>query len=437
VETALQEKSDQDDVAALLLRVCIVVESEYQQFQDAVASGTAWADFWNSFSVSDPLVLQPASHYTLQVEGNWSRVKEGAETAGGTFDRRFEFDTVGLDDWPQTLRGIDQSVDGKSSYDIKTFPAAGDIAIYPSRPIRLELRHRRIELMYGAFGRRLAMRLVDDQGIAIVRWLEYTPQPSSDLPDSEAGWHDVVTSSTCTSGDLDWHWHFPVVKYTDILFPGRRYDLSLYALDGSIPDPAGVALTSEPVIYQFTFRTSRYPALSDHLSACTKVGAYDEIVPGTAPFGQIAAALAGAARVADDPLLAATLFDSLELPRRDAPADPELVRVWQNAGTGPELVGLLIDGPEPLVRPIDGGLQVNTATHAPIDTVLLQGIAGTRTLILFRNGASGLKSIVPQDLEIVVTDAWIAADGSRQVDTATLLLTVPPRPAVLDPEGPP
>ena len=56
---------------------------------------------------------------------------------------------------------------------------------------------------------------------------------------------------------------------------------------------------------------------------------------------------------------------------------------------------------------------------------------------LFRDGTSGLKAIAPADLRIVATDAWIAEDGTRQVDTATRLLSVPPRPAFLNAEAPP
>ena len=99
------------------------------------------------------------------------------------------------------------------------------------------------------------------------------------------------------------------------------------------------------------------------------------------------------------------------------------------------LAAWLDDGPEDL--PSSTRRAITTAANVPVPTVLLQGTSGTRTLVLFRDGASGLKAIAPEGLRIVATDAWIAEDGTRQVDTATRLLNVPPRPAFLDPEAPP
>ena len=437
IETALQRNPDSDDVSALLLRVCVVLESEWRQFHDAVASGAMWQDFWSTFTISDPLVLQPASHYSLEVEGGWARVAEGVETPGGTFTRTFEFDTVGLDQMPPRLRGIEQSVDGLSNYDVKTAPPANAVGVYAARPVRIEFRHRRVELVYAAFGRRLAIRLVDDRGNVDARFLNYQPQPANDLPVGEAGWHDVVTDAVCSPGNLDWHWHFPVVKLTDVLHPARRYDASIYAVDGAVTDANDIDLQTTPVIHQFTFRTSNWSSLDDHLAAYLARGPLDEIVSGQAPFGQIAPTLGTAARVSDDVLLAATMTERLGLARREPAAEPELVRVWQRTPGGEQLIGMILDGPEPLPRPLDGGLEIQTAANVPIPTVLLSGTSGTRTLVLFRDGATGLKAIAPEDLRIVVTDAWVAADGTHQVDTAARIIAVPARPAFLEPEGPP
>jgi hypothetical protein len=437
IETVLQGDPEQEDAAAYLVRVCEVLESEYRHYQDAVDSAQAWGDFWTVLDTADPLVLQPASHYTLEIEGNWSRVKEGTETPGGPFAKTFEFDTVGQDQWPQQLRGIEQSVDGKANYDIKTVPAAGAVAVYADRAIRLEFRNRRIEAMYAAFGRHLAIRLVDDQGGVDTRWLNYTPEPPSDLPASELAWLDVVRSAPCTPGDVEWHWYFPVVRLTAVLAPGRRYDASLFALEDSTTDFNAVDWKNQPTIHQFTFRTSRWPTFALHLAAYTAAGALDEMVPVPANFAALATAVGPEARVADDALLATAMTDLLGLPRREPPPEPELVRVWQSSSTGDQLVALLMDGPEPLPRPNDGAMEVRTAADTPIPVALVQGASGTRTLILFRDGGSGFRAIDPEPLRLAATEQWIAADGTSQVESAILDLPVPARPAFLEPEGPP
>lgn len=437
IDTMLQGKDPtQDDVSALLLRVCIVPDADFRHFHDAVASGTAWQDFWSTFAVVDPLILQPASHYSLEVEGRWARVKDGVETPGGTFERIFEFDTVGVDQMPPRLRGVDESMDGTAGYDLKTAPANTAVAVYPSRPVRLEFRHRRVELVYAAFGCRLAIRLVDDRGNVEARFLNYEPQASNDLPDSETGWHDVVTGASCSPGDLDWHWHFPVVKLTDVLSPARRYDAAIYAVDGAITDVTAIDLQISPAIYQFTFRTSAWTGLSDHLNAYVARGPLDEVIPGQAPFAQLAAAVGDASRITDEAMLTATLM-ALGLPGREPATAPELVRVWQRTTAGEQIVGLILDGPEPLPRPGGSGLEIRNAANTLMPTVLVQGKTAARTLVLFRDGAGGLKAIAPEDLRVIATDAWIAADGSTQVDTATLNMTVPSRPAFLDPEEAP
>jgi len=160
-------------------------------------------------------------------------------------------------------------------------------------------------------------------------------------------------------------------------------------------------------------------------------------VPSGVSFAALAAAVGPAPRALDDALLATALTDLLGLPPREPAAEPELVRVWERTATGERLVALLLDGSEPLPRPGDGGLEVRTAADVTVPVALLQAASGTRTLILFRDGATSFQARAPAPLKLVASDTFIAVDGSIQTDTATLDLPVPPRPAFLEPEGPP
>lgn len=435
IEAELRATPDASEVAAFLLRACVVLESDHRHHQDAVDSAAAWNAFWTTVGSPDPLVLAPATHYTLEVEGTWSRIVDGNETPGGTLTKTFEFDTVGLDQWPTRLRGADESLDGKAGYDLRTVPASGAVSVYPDRAIRLELRNRRIDELYAAFGRRLALRLGDDRGGVDVRWLDATPEPPSDLPDSELAWLGVVQGAACTPGGVDVHWHFPVVRITNALATSRRYEAATFALE-TTADLATVDWASQAPAHRFTFNTSRWPTFAAHVAAYGATGALDELVPSPT-FTAVAAAVGAAARVLDDALLATVMTDLFGLPPRPPAAEPELVRVWGRDATGERLVALLLDGPEPLPRPGDGALELRTAANAALPIALVQTTSGARTLILFRDGATSFGPLASQPLTLVASDAFVAADGSRQTDFATIALPVPARPAFLEPEGPP
>ena len=220
-----------------------------------------------------------------------------------------------------------------------------------------------------------------------------------------------------------------------MLVPGRAYDAALFALDATLPGPAVAPWSTLQPLYQFTFRTSRWATLADHLAATVAHGALDEIGLGEG-LAALSERLGSASRLVDDVALAAALAD-LGLPPRDPPEQPELVRIWETGSGGERLLGLLIDGPEPLPRPEGGSLELRTPSDARIPSAIIQGQSGARTLVLFRQGADGLTGMTPAPLRIEVRDDWIDAQGVAQTDSAVLDLAVPPRPAFLEPDAPP
>lgn len=172
-----------------------------------------------------------------------------------------------------------------------------------------------------------------------------------------------------------------------------------------VPDPMGTVDLSTvdwnalAAIHSFRFRTSRWDDLDAHLLAHLVV---DEILDGDPDLGSIDVA---APEIRDDVELEDVLHGRLGAVPRAPASTPEIARLWRAGGTGPmtyEVVGLLIDGPEPVAAP-GAVITVLDANAAPVPVVLRAGTSGTRALLLFRSGTSAVAA--PQgSLTVTVND---------------------------------
>ena len=113
---------------AYLSRICLLYADDVRQYLDAVENALAFSEFWSSLldndaAVSNALLLDPATRYTIEVESSWARVQEGQETpVAAPITHSFSFVTVPADRPPLNLRGPEGAVSA-GDWDLRTVPA--------------------------------------------------------------------------------------------------------------------------------------------------------------------------------------------------------------------------------------------------------------------------------------------------------------------------
>jgi hypothetical protein len=324
----------------------------------------------------------------------------------------------------------------EGDYEVKTVPANGEDAVYPTRPIRLDFRDARTDKLFACFGQRLVLRLVDERGQDLFEQLAFIREHATDLPEYQRAWRDVVLGVPCALPGLDALWSKGVAHFSTLLGTSRRYDGMLVMLPTSVSDLTSVAnWDSYPVVYRFRFNTSKYLSFSDHVAA-HKI--YDEICDPASNLAALTTALGSLptdGRIIDDVLLESVLADHLHLAPRTPPGAPEVVRIWQwDASTADQgrLVALLLDGPEPLIR-ADAALTLVIQPSTSMSTVQFRQASGARTLILFPT-ATGFDSPPSGDLIATLDSTFIDANGVLVSETASLTIPVPTQIPTLSPE---
>jgi hypothetical protein len=420
---------------AYLTRVCFLYTGDVREHLDAVENASAFSQFWSSLlsnnaAMSDALLLDPATRYTIRIESSWARVTEGTETpAPAPLVHDFTFVTVPADRPPLDLRGPEGSASA-GDWDVRTVPAHQQLGVYSERPIRLEFRDARGEAVYSKFGRKVVLRLVDEYGEDLFQRLVYLRDHAGELPEFQRALRDRLLEFACAPdiGDLfvTGVAHFPSILGTD-----RWYDGSLVLLPDSVADPSTVTdWDAHPVAHRFRFRTSPWPSLVVHASAYA-ARVVDELCEEPPDLPALAA-LTG--RKTNAQLLETVLHEQLHLVERPPAVRPEVVRVWRRAGPAPgdvALVAVLLDGPEAFLRAA-GTLAVRDSFTTPVQFAVVDNESCTRTLVLPR--AMG---VTWAELRLTVSDPYTGAGGTTVTDDATLALAVPARPAFLEEEPAP
>lgn len=420
---------------AYLSRICLLYAEDVREHLDAVENAAAFSEFWSSLldtnaAMSNALLLDPATRYTLQIESAWARVLEGAETpVAAPITHSFTFVTVPEDRPPLDLRGPEGAVSA-GDWDVRTVPAHQQSGVYSERPIRLEFRDARGEAVYGKFRRKLVLRLVDEFGEDLFDRLAFLREHAQELPEFQRALRDRLLEVACAPdiGDLfvTGVAHFPSILATD-----RWYDGTLVLLPDSMTDPSTVTdWDVHPVAHRFRFRTSPWPSLAAHASAYA-ARVLDEICEEPPDLAALAA-LAG--RKTNAQLLETVMHEQLHVVARPPAVRPEVVRVWRRTGPAPgdvALIAVLLDGPEAFLRP-KGTLGVRDGFANPVPFAVVDNESCTRTLVLPR--ATG---VVWSELRLTITDPFTGAGGTTLTEDASVVLPVPPRPAFLEEEPAP
>ena len=185
------------------------------------------------------------------------------------------------------------------------------------------------------------------------------------------------------------------------LAPNADYDLMLVASPTATPD------SDEILVARTHFHTSRYRNAGEMLAALglTTASAYP-ILPDDALIDASASVPVTAQAPADDALEGALV--ALSLDPWPLPTKPRLVLIWRPAsGGGFELAGAMLEGDEPLLRPValsNISAQVGSLSLAAVRS----NAAGTRVLL----AASPGPATVTDGDALIVT---LTAGGSNWV----------------------
>lgn len=430
---------------SLLVQFCLLYTADAERYQDQQIVNSNWSTFWSDLltqdaAASNALLLEPATRYTIEVNTSWAYLREdGSLGSPNVTSDTFSFTTVAADKPPASLRGPASALE-VGDYEVQTVPREGEHAVYISRPIRLEFRDARTDKVFGAFGQRLVLRLVDEQGEDLFGRLEFIREHATDLPEYQRAWRDHVLGLRCADRALDVLWSKGVAHFDSVLAKGKRYDGSLVMLSASVTDLSTVEdWDALPVVYRFRFETSRYATFAEHAAAYRL---FDEICEGDVDLVALAAAinpLLVGGRLTDDMRLEQTLVEHLHLPPRDPAIEPELVRIWRRDAADPtqvSLLALLFDGPEPFVRGDTTTFAIADHANAAVSIVSIDQQNAARTLVLFPSGGS-FGSPPAGDLTATISSSFTGSNGSPATETATIAIAVPVRPATMSPEPAP
>lgn len=416
---------------SLVVKVCVLYAADVDRWNDQQAYGIAWSTFWSDLlsqdaAASNALVLEPATEYRLEVKANWAhRHEDGSLSSPNGATATYSFTTTAQP--PQTLRGPMAALDD-TDWEVRTTPGDGAVGVYTERPIRMEFRDARTDKVFGAFGQRLILRFTDSNGLDLFDQLDVIRQTATALPPYQQAWKSAIAGLVCVPSGVEALWSIGSAHFPSVLVRQQRYNGTLVMLPAAITDLATVQDWEQyPVIYGFRFTTSRYATAAAHLAAHR---IFDEVCEQDPDIAGAQAAIgpqpAGGQRT-DGPLLEAVLNGHLHLSARPCPLEPEIVRIWQRTSVnGFSLIGLLIDGPEPLVK-----ATADTVGVAGVPLRRLDRDDGSRILLLFDAPA------VPGTLSFSLTSWFEDANGQPASESASRFLEVPVVPPVFAPEPAP
>lgn len=352
-------------------------------------------------------LLTPNTEYRLRAKVAWRRYPSASGAANGNAD----FGEVEI----ARFRTTSQAPASLASYIASHEPAGDDQPHYTHEGLRFDFRTRSVDEIWKRFGKQLVIRAKADLGGEF--FLQPVDSSGGDgfveIGSPEWSWNEamsggvvpclldttVETGSTVTTSKP----FSPNTGYTATVHArplgeqalvGSEAEWETHLLQDVVNDGAADSAGNR-MVYRFPFRTSRYAGFHEHMAAYRNGVVLDPVVDGTSPLPTASVR----EDAAIDALCQALFGGPVELP-----VGPEVSRVWRaSAPTTPygtpafTLLGLLLDGPEPLLRRrADGGLRVAVsvsrgATFNPgqlVPTIQVVGGRGARVFLLFTPSAT-------------------------------------------------
>lgn len=350
----------------------------------------------------DGELLQPDTEYRLRIALAWRRYASasGAENGSGSFG----------DVEIARFRTAREAPADLGPYIASHEPASDEQPHYTGEGLRFDFRTKSVDELWRRFGKQLVVRAKADLGG------EFFIQPV----DSSGG------DGFVEIGSPEWAWNramstgvVPCLLDTTVetgstvttskpLSPNTGYTVSVHArplsestsvaseaewderLLADLANDGAADSAKNRVVYRFALKTSRYAGFAAHVDAYRTQTPMDPVSDGTGSLPTTSKREDAAV----DALCLSLFGGPLELPQ-----GPEVLRLWRaSPSTTPygtptfTLLGVLLDGPEPLLRLRGDGsvrVSVQVSTGPSFDpsrllaTTQIVGARGARVFLLF------------------------------------------------------
>lgn len=350
-------------------------DASAQLISDLGADAAGWA------AGNGAGLLEPATDYELRVTVESRRARQiggGPLQVAGTartFTRTVRFRTESDIAQPLAPRlpATPWAPGAVQPWAVDTTPGR-DVWHYRADPIAVRFADSVIAGRFAAHDRVLQLRLDHESGASASdqaeRLFAEKKELQSELQDIVSAY---VESQPCTGG-ADPLWLSLRYEFATLLVPGG-YVATLEARDGG-------GARGAVSVHEWRFRASRWERLAAHVQA-HRIAAIAQ--PGTAHAAaqEALAELGGRSGVAEDALIERLMYNHLGYAPLPAAPEPTLRVAVRSDGIG----WLILDGPEPLVRP---GMAVTvTAGGQPVPVRgIVSNAARTRSLLLFDHGVA-------------------------------------------------
>jgi hypothetical protein len=420
------------DGRMFLVRLCMHYEADLIENAENAATIEAWQDFWSDLlaqdaAASDALLLDADSRYRIVGRVNWSHLEDPSSGNQEVFE--FDFHTQPKSREIKPLRKRDHQLPiNDDRWEIDTLPRDGTFAMYLQRPIRLTFSSPRVEAVFAKFDEKLVLRLIDDKGQDLFDTLEFLREHATELPEYQQVWQQHVLAAACTPDGVSSLWDVGVAIFDMILQRNRDYAASLHVVPITITNFAAAEWKDFRIVHGFKFRTSRWLNSTEHLAAHVLRDEIADVSPDLAEIASDADAVSGT--IEDDQLLERVLYDHIGLPVRPPAVVPEVTIVWRNVGDVYSAVGLLLDGPEPLLREAGSSLGLARADSSTIGFLNLTGQSRTRSLLLFSAGGVFVP-LSNEAITLTIRDVFMNSSAIATTETASLTVSIPETPSIL------